>query len=68
MITSEEAVEILYDVTRGTYVSCGSYTCVKEFTPQFINQKVPFVLDPVAESKGFEPLRPLSKTDSLANC
>ena len=68
MITPAEATQTLLSSSTGSYVERGSYTCVKTFTPQFVTHKLPFILDAVAESKGFEPLGQLSPPDSLANC
>ena len=68
MVTPEEATQTLLSSSTGSYVEYGSYTCVKTFTPHFITKQLPFTLDPVAESMGFEPMGQLSPPDSLANC
>ena len=61
MITAEEAVQILFDSTRGQYSSRGSYSCIKEFKLQFPKKQKPeFVVDKLAENQGVEPCDPVS--------
>ena len=47
MITSEEAVECLYEIARQQpYEETKSYVCSKIFVPSYPTKSKPFVLDP----------------------